>query len=154
MAFRQNETLMEFNRLNNVIDDFYHEIAVELGISDSAYEILRSLLILGDGCTQTDIYKYCSLNKQTANSSVKRLEQDGYITFERGNGRELKILLTDKGQEIVQKKILPIEQAENAVFDEMSDEERNMLIRITEEYLNAFRSKAFKILNKIKGSDT
>lgn len=35
------------------------------GLSASAYAILQARLVLGDGCTQTEICKHTLLNKQT-----------------------------------------------------------------------------------------
>ena len=117
------------------------------GFSDSAYAILQAILMLGDGCTQTQIYKHTLLNKQTVNSSVKKLNRDGLIDFQSGVGRELKISLTDKGTEIVKERILPIEQAENEVFDEMTAEEHEELLRLNKKYLDCFRCKVEKLRN-------
>lgn len=141
MEFRKHPVLQEFDRLNNAIDEFYHEIATMQGLSDSAYAILQAILVLGNGCTQTEIYKYTLLNKQTVNSSVKRLNQDGVIEFQAGVGREIKINLTSKGEALVREKILPIEQAENEVFEEMTDNEHQEILHLMEKYLMSFRSK-------------
>ena len=141
MKFKQNETLREFERMNGMIDDLYHEIALSLGLSDSAYDILRALLLLDDGCTQTEIYRYSCLNKQTVNSSVKRLGQEGFITFENGQGRERRIYLTDAGRKLITEKILPIARAENEVFDEMSEQEQKIFLEITKRYMISFREK-------------
>ena len=141
MNFEKHPVLNEFDRLNNMIDEFYHEIAVRQGLSDSAYAILQALLVLGNGCTQTDIYRYTLMNKQTVNSSVKRLQQDGLIEFSPGTGRELKINLTATGADIVSKKVLPIEQAENEVFEEMTAEEHQQLLYLVGKYLESFKSK-------------
>ena len=141
MNFEKHPVLNEFDRLNNMIDEFYHEIAVRQGLSDSAYAILQALLVLGNGCTQTDIYRYTLMNKQTVNSSVKRLQQDGLIAFSPGTGRELKIKLTAAGADIVSKKVLPIEQAENEVFEEMTAEEHQQLLHLVGKYLDSFKSK-------------
>ena len=147
MLFEQHPVLQEFDRLNNSINEFYHEICVTQGFSDSAYAILQAILMLGDGCTQTQIYKHTLLNKQTVNSSVKKLNRDGLIDFQSGVGRELKISLTDKGTEIVKERILPIEQAENEVFDEMTAEEHEELLRLIKKYLYCFRCKVEKLRN-------
>lgn len=101
MQYKQNKTLQEFDRLNRLVNELYHEIAVKQGISDSAYSILQAMLILGNGNTQTDICKYTCLNKQTVNSSVKKLKQNGLIEFHQGNGREMKIYLTSKGLSLI-----------------------------------------------------
>lgn len=141
MNFEKHPILKEFSHLCYSIDELYHKIAMQHGLSDSAYSILEAVLIMGNGCTQTEIYKYTLLNKQTVNSSVKKLSQDGLIEFQPGNGRELKIYLTSQGEALVSEKILPIEQTVNEVFDEMTIEEQNEMLRLMRKYLHSFRSK-------------
>ena len=141
----------------NEFEAFYHEIAIKCGLSDSGYEILRTLMILGEGCTQTNIYKNCYLNKQTVNSSVKQLVNKGLIFLEQGKGREYKIFLTDIGREYIDRKIQPVESAENEIFEELTEDEYNELIRLTEKYLDSFRKKIQKIddlqVNKVEDTD-
>ncbi len=98
--------------------------------------------MLGDGCTQAEIYQCNYLNKQTVNSSVKRLRDDGLIRCESGSGREIKFFLTPKGVELVNKKILPFEQAENEIFESMSPQEQSEFLRLINLYLETFRQKA------------
>ena len=145
MKYKKHPVLQEFDRLNNMIVEFYHEIAMKQGLSDSAYAILQALLVLGNGCTQTDIYKYTLLNKQTVNFSVKKLQYDGFLDFQPGSGRELRIYLTNKGEAIVREKILPIEQAENEVFEEMTAEEHKQILRLISGYLESFKCKIEKL---------
>lgn len=144
MRFEKHPFLQAFDRLNHAIDELYHEIATKQGLSDSGYAILQAILVLGNGCTQTDIYKYTLLNKQTVNSSAKKLNQDGLIAFQPGVGRELNIYLTPKGEAFVREKILPIEQAENEVFAEMTDKEQQEILRLMEKYLTSFRRKMMR----------
>ena len=81
MRFEKQPALQEFDCLNNAIDELYHEICVLQGLFDSANAILQAILALGNGRTQTEIYKYTLLNKQVVDSSVKRLDQEGVIEF-------------------------------------------------------------------------
>ena len=81
MRFEKQPALQEFDCLNNAIDELYHEICVLQGLFDSANAILQAILALGNGCTQTEIYKYTLLNKQLVDASVKRLDQEGVIVF-------------------------------------------------------------------------
>ena len=148
MKFEQNKALQEFDRLSNSINEFYHEITLKQGLSDSAYAILQAILILGNGCTQTDIYKYCCLNKQTVNSSVKRLKEDGLIELSKGIGREVRIHLTSYGEKIVEEKILPIEQAESDVFEEMTEAEQQEILRLMNKYLESFKKKTKMIIGE------
>lgn len=71
MESKQNRALKEFDSLYKMIDDVYHEIALSMHLTDSAFLILYCLLELGDGCSQKDICKLYSISKQTVNSSVK-----------------------------------------------------------------------------------
>ena len=151
MKFEQNKVLQEFDRINNSINEYYHEIALKQGFSDSAYAILQAILILGDGCTQTQVYKFCCLNKQTVNSSVKRLVEDGLIEFTKGTGREVYIHFTKFGEQVAKEKILPIEQAESEVFEEMTEEEQKEILRLMNKYLNNFKTKIRDIINDKKG---
>ena len=134
MEFKQNQVLQEFDRISNLINEFYHEIALKQGLSDSAYEILQAILVLGEGCTQTEIYKYCYLNKQTVNSSVNKLRENGLIDFTKGTGREIYIHFTKTGKELVN--------------EEMTKEEQKEIVRLMNKYLDNFKAKVDNIINE------
>ena len=68
MESKQNRALKEFDSLYKMIDDVYHEIALSMHLTDSAFLILYCLLELGDGCSQKDICKLYSISKQTVQS--------------------------------------------------------------------------------------
>lgn len=87
MESKQNRALKEFDSLYKMIDDVYHEIALSMHLTDSAFLILYCLLELGDGCSQKDICKLYSISKQTVNSSVKSLEDKGVLIRKAGVGR-------------------------------------------------------------------
>lgn len=144
----QNETLREFDRLNRQIDELYHEIAAARGLSDSAYDILHAILVLGEGHTQTDLGRYSCLNKQTTNSSVSKLQRDGLIKMVPGSGRAMRIHLTQRGRTVLRNDILPVDRAENEIFDEMSDEDRRTILRLTGRYLDSLRRKIDELPEK------
>lgn len=152
MNFYQEPTLKEFNQLNKQIDQLYHKIAVKQNLSDSAFLILYSILELGDTCTQKDICDFIFLNKQTVNSSIQKLQKEGYIRLQSGAGREMQIFLTENGENLMKDKILPIVEAENKVFQEMLPTERSMLINLTEKYFLLFREQLHKIF-KLSSED-
>jgi len=145
VKFEQNKVLRELDRLNGEANELYREIAAERGLSDSAYAVLQAVLVLGGGCTQADICRYSCLNKQTLNSSVKKLKADGIISMRAGSGRELKIYLTPAGEEIVREKILPVENAENEIFEEMTSAEQREILRLMDKYLTSLREKLSKL---------
>lgn len=88
MSTKTNDFLREFNRLEKELNDLYHDVALKMGISDSAFSIFYILYTLGDGCLQKDICYEIFANKQTVNSSIRKLEKDGYIYLKQGRGRD------------------------------------------------------------------
>lgn len=141
----ENE-LNEFNRLYRELDGLYHDIALKCNLSDSAFLILYSIVELGDGCLQAEIAKYHSVSKQTIHTSAKNLEKKGYISFQRGKGRDMLLCLTEAGKELVQEKIMPVFELESNAFMEMDQAERRQLLRLMGKYLQVFREKSTKIL--------
>lgn len=99
MESKQNRALKEFDSLYKMIDDVYHEIALSMHLTDSAFLILYCLLELGDGCSQKDICKLYSISKQTVNSSVKSLEDKGVLIRKSGVGRDIHLFFTEFGRE-------------------------------------------------------
>ena len=72
--------LMAFNRIYQSFVGIYHDIALELGLSDSGFVILYTICETGDGCLQKDLSTMLSMSKQTINSSIRRLEKDDFLT--------------------------------------------------------------------------
>lgn len=147
MEYNENERLRKFNTLCNELDCMYHEIANNRGLSDSAYEILRAILVLGDGCTQTNIFKSSYINKQTVNTSINKLEKNGIVYFKKDNGKENKIYLTKKGKEFLEEKIIPIEKIENNIFADFSKAEYDTLIKVVSKYINEMKNKLDLVQN-------
>ena len=131
----------EYNLLCNEIASFYHMVALDQGLSDSGYEILKGIFILGEGCSQTDIYKNSYLNKQTVNSSVKQLVKKGLIIVKSIDRKKNGLYLTEEGEKLINERILPIDLIEQDVLEEMSDEEYSILIKLMKKYLDLYKKK-------------
>lgn len=127
------------NRIFQEFDEVYHLVALKCGLSDSAFFILYSICELGDGCLQRDICNITFTSKQTIHSSIRNLEQAGYLKLEAGRGRDKHIFLTEAGEAIIEQKILPVLVAENQVFSEMTTEEGDELLRLSKKYLSILR---------------
>ena len=141
MSFTDNDVLIEFNRLTREINEVYHNVSSKLGISDSAFIILYALVELGDGCRQADIVKAYCVNKQTINSSVKKLQKEGYIELRASKGLDRNIFVTPKGEKIIEEKIYTIFEIENSIINEFSNEEQIMLSLLTKKYLQKLKEK-------------
>ena len=141
MQEKLNKLLMDFNKINKECDELYHNVASKMGISDSAFSIFYTLYDLGDGCLQKDICYEFFANKQTVNSSIRKLVQEGYIYLEQGAGRDKHIFLTEAGKQFIAKYIVPVVQKENAAFTALKDAEQKELLRLTNIYVESLRTK-------------
>ena len=142
MKYKQGKHLEEFNRLYREMDQIYHGLAVKMGLSDSAFIILYTIMELGEGCLQKDIADWCSLSRQTVNSSIQNLKSQGFLSLDSGKGREKEIFLTDEGKRMVEEKIFPVMELEQSVFEEMSPQECRELLKLMGKYVGKFRKKA------------
>ena len=142
MKYKQGKHLEEFNRLYREMDQIYHGLAVKMGLSDSAFIILYTIMELGEGCLQKDIADWCSLSRQTVNSSIQNLKSQGFLSLDSGKGREKEIFLTDEGKRMVEEKIFPVMELEQSVFEEMSPQECREMFNLMGKYVGKFRKKA------------
>lgn len=145
MEDRVCDELREFNKIYKEFDDLWHETALHIGLSDSAFDILYSVHCLGDGCLQRDICALSFGRKQTINSAIQKLVKEGMLLMKQGKGREMHIYLTEAGKDFVKQKVEPLVEVENNVWKEMPPEERQELLRLTKEYVDNYRTKIKKL---------
>ena len=133
-------SLREFNRIYKEMTEFYHELARTLHLSDSIFDIFYSLSEMGDGCLQKDICQASCLPKQTVHSSIRKLEEDGYLTLQPGKGRNMHIYLTDTGKTLIEQKLYPVHRLESDAFSVMTEEECQKMLESYSKYINALRA--------------
>lgn len=140
------QELKEYNRIYKEITNIYHDIALKLGLSDSAFDIFYAICELGNGCLQKDICQMTFISKQTINSSIRKLEQGGYISLQKGKGRNMHIFLTELGEALMKEKIFPAIEIENQAFAEMSPEDSKEFLRLSAQFNSALRKSATFLL--------
>ncbi|WP_136313984.1 MarR family winged helix-turn-helix transcriptional regulator [Actinomyces procaprae] len=123
--------LMELQQAINAMikrtDDAYHRAARAAGLSDAAFDILYALHAAGEGCSQSRLCELCFSRKQTINSAIKRLQEDGTVRLEAGPGRSTHVYLTERGRALVAERITPIVDAELAALDSVPPAQRAAL---------------------------
>ena len=134
--------LKEFNRIYKKTNEIYHDIALRLGLSDSAFDILYSISELGDGCLQKDICNATCIPKQTIHSSIRQMEKSGYLTLSSGKRRSMHITLTDLGKNLLERTIYPVMQMEGEAFHCMTDEECQQMLALFGKYIQALGDAA------------
>ncbi|MDE6456362.1 MAG: MarR family winged helix-turn-helix transcriptional regulator [Dysosmobacter sp.] len=140
----------EYIQLQHKIDEFYHELAVRQGLSDSALLVLWSLEDLGEGCTQTGICRQFALTKQTVHSSVQKLSKDGLLSLRPGPGREVRVYPTEAGRALIREKVIPLKKAEEAASQRMGEAELASMLRLTQTWFSLFQEEAASILKNPK----
>lgn len=83
MDYTETLELKELNRLIKELMDLYYETSLKSGLSDSTFDILYAMVSMGNGCLQKEIADYYHMSRTTINSSVKKLEEQGYISMQK-----------------------------------------------------------------------
>ncbi len=146
-----SSNLREYNRIYKEVNDIYRDAASKFGLSNSVFDILYTICEVGEGCLQKDVCDATFIPKQTVNSAIRKLEQEGYLTLSNGKGHSKHILLTESGHTLLKETIFPIVEAENEAFTELSFEECNLLSYIVNILLHcgkSFQNFKFKKLDK------
>ena len=99
-----SKDLKRFNYLARELDAAYHEINVKLKISDSTMLILYAICDHGDSCPLRDIYYQFGISKQTINSALRKLEEEGVVFLEAVDAKNKRVCLTSKGKDVADRR--------------------------------------------------
>lgn len=130
----------KYNLLFYEINELYHDYAVKTNLSDSVSCILYILCERGGSCKQSEIYKNSGISRQTINSAVRRLEENGVIILTKSGGRDTVVSLTEEGESLAVEKIQPLFEIENNIFSSWNEKEISEYLRLTTEYRDLLKS--------------
>lgn len=140
-----SEKLHRINYLLAETDAVYHQASVHLGIADSVMRILYAIHDNGNGCLLTQVYKQTGISKQTVNSAIRKLEQEGMIYLEHHQGRTKMVRLTPAGQDMVNRTAARLYDAERQALATWTEAEIDQHLRLLEKYLEALRIQVQKL---------
>lgn len=135
-----NETLnRQLDALNcqyKFFDMIYHKLAIKFSISDSELIILYEIYTSNKPLSQKDLCTLYCISKQTINSSIKKLQNSGYIILKNlPNSKHKIIILTDTGKIFCDNTISKVIEIEKKSLECLSDTQREALITVTDLYL-------------------
>ena len=130
-----------YSCLTSEIDGTYHMAALKCGVSDSAMRILYTICLYGDQCLLSDIVHLSGVSKQTINSALRKLEQQGAVYLEQADGKKKLVCLTAQGKQLAQRSAMRVLQMEDEIFDGWSQDDCETFFRLIERFLTAFREK-------------
>ena len=131
--------MREYTHISGEISSLYHEVAVKIGISDSAMDILYVICANGSRCLQAELCKLTGMSRQTVNSAIRKLEKDEIVYLEQGQGRNTIVCLTEMGQKFSEEKIFPIFEMEKKIWNEWTDEEQQQYLMFQQNYRDALK---------------
>lgn len=136
-----NKKLSEYNSIIKENEEIYHKIARKFGLSDCAFWILYMMCEEEGTLTQTGICDVLYQPKQTVNSALKKLENDGYIELETMAGRRSKqINFTEKGSKFVDETVGKVITNEQKALLSLTLEEQEMFIGLFHKYTNLLKN--------------
>lgn len=131
----------EYNEIMSIIEGSYHKAALKLHCTDSEIHILYMLNVYPNGCNQSALYTELGLTKSTVNSTLKKMEKNGFINIVPAKGRNTWVSATKSGKQLIKNTIHQIIQIENEIFDTWSKEEQEMFIRLNKDFSNKLADK-------------
>ena len=130
------------NYLHSEINNVFHEMSQQMGLSDSVSCILYTICNFGDSCLLTDIINMTGIPKQTVNSALRKMEGDGYLQLETTQTRRKKVVLTEAGKLLARKTAEQMIRMENEIYASWTEEERQLHLTLTQRYLDQLKEKA------------
>lgn len=128
------------------LESLYHKCSIKLGITDSVSMALYSIYVEGGECLIKKIRKDSGMPKQTLNSALRTLENDGIIILKNYNESRFKIaILTEKGKEFVDETIAKLFKAEENAFNSWTEDEIEQYISFMERYNKCFQNEIKKL---------
>lgn len=132
----------EIMTLLKIYDKLYYEWSKNSGMSETAFYILMTVWEKDGNCTQADICEYWSYSRQTVNSAIKLLEDDGYLKLvQQKSGRKKTIALTESGRQYAARYIAPLIKLDEDVWEGIPKEERDVCIGVINKHLQTFSNR-------------
>ncbi len=134
MAGKQiNELVNAYCRLRDRQYAVYDRCAKKHNLTANELFVLDILWFAPEGCTQTEICKRLSANKQTVAAIVTRFRKKDYVAYEevKEDRRNKRISFTEAGREYAAAIIPPAAEAENLAMAELGPEKLTELVALT-----------------------
>ena len=135
MKNNSSKRMLEFNEAMKENNDLYSNLAKKFKMSDCMLWILYILREENKVLTQSDICNMMCIPKQTVNSSLKKMEAEGYIELLNINDKRSKqVSFTEKGLDLANNTVDIIISKENNALSKMDEKEQELLINLLRKF--------------------
>ena len=141
----------EFEEKRRELEEVYDKSMGIFGLSKGAFMVIYTLYSFERPCTQKEICEDWHENKQTVNSAVKKLIEEGIIDIAPSpeNLREKLLTFTEKGKFLAMRTVKKLIDAEKTAFGKLTEEEQKEAARITGKFCELLK----KEFEKTKGEN-
>lgn len=124
-------------------DALYSKWAAKNDINYFVLLVLWALHSNGDGMTQKKISQYYGWPKQTTNSVIRSLKQEGLVVLlpAENDKREKKVILTEKGQIHAKELLTPLFSLEDRVFGNIEADRLQEMMRTLQLFITLFEKE-------------
>ncbi|MDY5213235.1 MarR family winged helix-turn-helix transcriptional regulator [Intestinibacter sp.] len=146
MKNNPSKRMLELNEIMKETDDLYRNLARKFKISDCMMWILYILREDDRVVTQSDICNMMYMPKQTVNSSLKKMEAEGYIELLNVNDKRSKqVCLTEKGINLANNTVDIVISKENNALSKMDGKEQELLINLFRKFKDLLKDNFTEI---------
>ena len=146
MKNNPSNRMLELNEIMKETDDLYRNLARKFKISDCMMWILYILREDDRVVTQSDICNMMYMPKQTVNSSLKKMEAEGYIELLNVNDKRSKqVCLTEKGINLANNTVDIVISKENNALSKMDGKEQELLINLFRKFKDLLKDNFTEI---------
>ena len=146
MSKHLSKKMLELNEIMKETDDLYRNLAKKFKMSYCMIWILYILREDDRSVTQSDICNMMYMPKQTVNSSLKKMESEGYIELLNINDKRSKqVCLTEKGVDLANNTVDIIISKENNALSKMDKEEQALFINLFKKYKDLLKESFMEI---------
>lgn len=141
-----NRKLSEYNSIIKENEGIYHKVAKKNGLSNGAFWILYMMCEEEGNLTQSAVCDAFYQPKQTVNSAIKKLEQEGFVELETVAGRHGKhINFTQKGWKFAEDTIFKVIASEQKALDGLSLKEQEEFFRLFRKFTKLLKENMEEI---------
>lgn len=146
MKNNSSKRMLEFNEAMKENNDLYSNLAKKFKMSDCMLWILYILREENKVLTQSDICNMMCIPKQTVNSSLKKMEAEGYIELLNINDKRSKqVSFTEKGLDLANNTVDIIISKENNALSKMDEKEQELLINLLRKFNDLLKDSFLEI---------
>ncbi|HFI0344174.1 TPA: MarR family winged helix-turn-helix transcriptional regulator [Streptococcus suis] len=120
-------------------EGFYEGYARRHGLNGKCLSILMWVYYNPGGVTQNWVSKKTYSSKQVVNVTIKKFQEKGLVFLEENpaDKRHKKVKLTEAGKQFASQILDPLEEAEKTALSQLSLEDQERLLELTERYSQA-----------------